>query len=359
MRKHYIDNLKWVIMLQLILMHTCMCFNSSRLPFYYTAPGFLGMDAVMFLSEPWRQGAFFLVSGMSMRFSCERSGAKHYAIGRITKILLPFAVAKLVLLPPQAYLGSIVGNFGFENYWDFMQRWFLPNFWSYYINQNAHLWFMKVLLVVTAAVGLFLFVFNRKDKLWQLCGKADIRVLYLLAVPVTAFGFVFHVGYYDYYGRYFIIFLLGYLMFSHDHIVDIVKEHWRGFTAITALLLLYLTIKLIGSCYYTISDPLDEALWYACGWFGTLACVGIFARFVNFSNRVTEYFSGSSFHIYLVHQTILLYSAYFITQRSDNIALNYLLVTLCTTALSILSYEIWRHIPGARALFGIFPKKKK
>ena len=358
MRKHYIDNLKWVIMLQLILMHTCMCFNSSQLPFYYTAPGFLSMDAVMFLSEPWRQGAFFLISGMSMRFSCQRKGAKHYAIGRITKILLPFAVAKLVLLPPQAYLGSIVGNYGFKNYWHFMERWFLPNFWNYYINQNAHLWFMKVLLVVTAAVGLFLLIFNYKDRLWQLCGKADIRTLYLLAIPVTAFGFILHVGYYDYYGRYFIIFLLGYTMFSHDHIIEEVKNHWAGFTVITVLMLLYLNIKLIGSCYYTIRSPLDEALWYACGWFGTLACVGIFARFVNFSNKVTEYFSGSSFHIYLVHQTILLYSSYIITQRSDNIALNYLLVTLCTTALSILSYEIWRHVPGIRALFGIYPKKK-
>ncbi len=359
MRKHYIDNLKWVIMLQLILMHTCMCFNSSRLPFHYIAPGYLAMDAVMFFLEPWRQGAFFLVAGMGMRFSCRRSGGLHYARGRITRILLPFAVAKLVLLPPQSYLAAMVSDYGYRDYWDFMRRQFWPNFWSFYIGQNSHLWFLKVLLVITAVSGLFLILFNRGDRLWKLCARADIRVMYLLAIPVSACGFILHRNVYYYYGRYFIIFLLGYLMFSHDEVVDRVREHWAGFTAVSLLLLAYLTYKLLGTCYYAIGDPLDEALWYACGWFGSLACMGIFARFFNFSNRVTEYFSGSSFHVYLVHHTILLYSAWFINRQSHNIALNYILVILFTTVLSFVSYEFWRHIPGFRALFGIFPRKNK
>lgn len=360
MRKNYLDNLRWSIIFQLILMHTCMCFNSSHLPFYYTAPGYLAMDAVMFLSEPWRQGAFFLISGMSMRFSCQKHGGLHYAKGRITKILIPFLVAKFTLIPAQSYLANINAGVFSGSFIDYMREWFLPFFFEHYIEQNAQLWFLKVLLVVTVATALFLLIFNRGDWLWELCGKADIRVLILLTVPVAAMGFTFRQGVYYFYGRYFIIFLLGYLMFSHDRIVEIVKEHCWSMLAITCLFMFYLTYKLIGTNYYSIHDTLDEALWYSAGWLGSMACVGIFARYFNGTGRVCKHFSDSSYFIFLAHQTILVYLADYIVPKGFGIWANYLIVTLGTAAINLALYEVLRHIPGVRFLLGIpAPKKSK
>ena len=353
MRKTYLDNLRWVVMLELVLMHVCMAYNSSRIPYYFTAPGLRGMDAVLFLSEPWRQTAFFLAAGMSMRFSWEKHGLGKFLWGRVVRIALPFVVCKLTLIPEQHYMSAIAYGSFQGSFFSYLKTVYLPGFFTSFAGMDAQLWFLRVLLVDTAAAVLLLLVINRGDRLWRLAGRADARALVLLTLPVALMGFTFRVGVYHYYGRYFIVLLLGYLLCSHEEVCQRLQDRLGLFAALFGLLMAYLTAKLLGTCYYSIRSPLDEGLWYAAGWLGALTCLGFFRKYLGGGGRISRYFSGASYFIYLTHQNLLLWVVYGLTFLGLPRGLNYLLATAATTAGSLALYEIVRRIPLLRTCFGI------
>ena len=352
-RKAYLDNLRWVLVFELVFMHTCMCYNSCGLPFYFRAPGLKSLDLVMTFQEPWRQSVLFLAAGASMRYAVAKRGWGGFVKNRLLRIALPLAFAKLTLIPMQVYAPYYTGGPVLSGYWTFFKTIYLPGFLDYYWATDAQLWFLAVLLGVTAASMVFLAVFNRRDRLWQLGGRADLRALFLLTLPVALMGFVLRTDLYHFYGRYFPLYLLGYLLFSHEEVCEQTARHWAGLTALALTVLGYLLWKLGGTNYYAIRSGLDEGLWYAAGWLGSLAFLGIFARFFRGSNRVTRYLARASMPVYILHQTILVWLALWLSRFHLARGWNYLLVWLLTTVLSLGVYELLRRVPGVRLLIGV------
>ncbi len=357
MRKHYLDNLRWIAMLQLIVMHTCMAYNVSGLPFFFRQPGLIVMDAFTLWSEPWRQTVFFLIAGMNMRGSIEKHGTARFLFNRAARILLPFLFCKATLIPGQFYITARAYGTADQGLWSYLTTRFLPDYWRYYAGQDSQLWFLRVLLVNTVLVLLTLLIFNRGDRLWRSCARADIRVLLLLTVPVMLCGFLFRVGTYHFYGRYYIILLLGYLMLSHEEVLHVIDDNLALLTALSAVFLSYLIAALWGTNLYHIRSSFHEGLWYSSGWICSLACLGLFRRFANRTNRLCRYMTGAYYFIYLTHQNIIIRLVYALSLVRLPLLANYLIVISGTTLICLALYELVRRIPAVRYCLGIDTQK--
>ena len=99
MRKHYLDNVRWITVIIVLIYHV----------FYmYNAEGVLGglgkitnlevqyYDAFMYLVYPWFMPVLFLVSGISAKLSLDRKSDKEFLRARTLKLLVPSTIGLFV-----------------------------------------------------------------------------------------------------------------------------------------------------------------------------------------------------------------------------------------------------------------------
>lgn len=87
------------------------------------------------------------------------------------------------------------------------------------------LWFIQLLFLFSLLLVLIRKI-DREDKLWNLCGKANIAVILLLALPIWGAAQVLNMPLLTMYrfGIYGLAFLLGYFVFSHESVQDAVEK---------------------------------------------------------------------------------------------------------------------------------------
>ena len=97
MRKHYLDNLRWITVAVVVLYHVIYMFNNLQ-PF-----GVIGgfyenqwWDHFQTFCYPWFMVLLFSVAGMSARFSLENRTAKEFAKSRTDKLFVPVSLGLLL-----------------------------------------------------------------------------------------------------------------------------------------------------------------------------------------------------------------------------------------------------------------------
>ena len=99
MRKHYLDNIRWIVGVLVIIYHV----------FYmYNAQGILGglgpitdlkiqyYDLFMYIVYPWLMPILFIVSGISSRYYLENRSDKEFIRNRTRKLLVPSTVGLFI-----------------------------------------------------------------------------------------------------------------------------------------------------------------------------------------------------------------------------------------------------------------------
>ena len=69
MRKYYLDNLRYGIVLLVIFYHIVYLFNSLGVITNVVIPGIPQMDVFLYLIYPWFMPCLFLISGISVQFA--------------------------------------------------------------------------------------------------------------------------------------------------------------------------------------------------------------------------------------------------------------------------------------------------
>ena len=87
MRKYYIDNIRWVTVLLVVVYHVIYMFNNV-LSFGVIGPvtTFHGQDAVQYLLYPWFMVILFIISGMCSFYYLENHSSKEYIKARTRKL---------------------------------------------------------------------------------------------------------------------------------------------------------------------------------------------------------------------------------------------------------------------------------
>ena len=179
MRKYYLDNIRWSVIVLVLVFHVVSIYGSCGAVMSYNAPGIPAMDAIGYLIYPWFMPLLFVVSGICARFSLSKKSGREYIRERVWRLLVPF-VFYLILIGPLASGLSFRVNH--------MEEVFaaLPApiiFCIRIVNGMGPSWFLLQLFVLS----LVLVLFRKADKKGRLSAwgeRCSIPVLLAFYLPV-------------------------------------------------------------------------------------------------------------------------------------------------------------------------------
>ena len=354
-RKYYIDNLRWLCVMMLFPYHIFMIYNNWGEGFYIKGADLMGTSTFIILTWPWFMPLLFSVAGISTAYALKKRGTGGYIKERATKLLIPLITGILTVIPAQTYFAErfhngYTGNY-FEQYILFFTK---PTDLTGYTGgfTPGQLWFILYLLIISFAALLFILL-GKKLKLNLDLNKTPAIVLPLLFVLPTLGSLVLDISGKSL-GEYFVYFMLGYLLLSKKEILQKLEKYRAIFLTICLVLItLYILIWffwLDSIKDYEIFMSILERLY---GWVTLLALLGMGRKHLNASNGFSKYMSGSSFAVYLFHQTWIVAAAYYIFRITGNAALQIPLIFIISIPLTFASYEVCKRFFLTRFIFAI------
>ncbi len=356
MRKPYIDNLRWVTVVLVVIYHV----------FYmYNAEGILGTlgkitdlevqyyDVYQYIVYPWFMALLFIVSGISARYYLERHTGKEFIKSRTVKLLVPSTIGLFVFQFIQGYINTSFSEMGSIE---------APGFVKYIIyclSGIGVLWYIQMLWLFSLAIVLIKKI--DKDRFWNICRKTPLWVLILIAVLFWGAGQILNTPVIVCYrfGLYFLAYLIGYFVFSHDEVIEVTKRFFPLFAVIAVGLGAAFCIVYFGQNY--ADDPVYRSpLFLLYSWFGCVAMVGGFAKYIDFTNNFTKWMGSHSWGLYIFHYLGISMVALYIAKPGLVPAWGcYLLSAIAGFVLSYILYFVISKIPFFRwAVLGISKKKE-
>jgi len=367
MRKHWIDNLRWVTVLLVLFYHVIYFYNNKGVfggiggfGEYPQCPQY--QDIVLYILYPFFMPLLFLLAGISARYALESHPAGEWFKARTRKLLVPGTIGLFVFQWMTGYFNTAVA----ESQGAFEGVPAVAKYMIMAVSGTGPLWFVQVLWLL-CIVLLLLRALDKKDKFWNLCGKANTVVIILLGIlfwageqtlvknprPETADGLL------NLYKPlfYLVPFLMGYFVFSHDEVQEKVRKAWIPLMACaiaSGTVLIATTFGQDNTTPQYLGSPLNCLY----GWLMCLAMMGWFNAMFDRTGKFAGYMSRTSYGLYIVHYLIVASLGYMMklyTQLPP--AAMYLILTVAVFTLSPLLYEILHRIPFIR--WCVFGEKKK
>lgn len=353
-RRYYIDNLRWLAILFLFIYHTCMVWNNFGEGFYVWGGGNAILSCVITFFYPIYMPLLFCLAGVSTKYALGKRSYNEYIRERFLRLGLPFLTGLLLLVPVQTYFAEIFHN-GYTG--SYLQQYVL--FFSKFTDLTgysggftpAHLWFILFLLIISI-IGLFIIRIIEKMNINKIIEKCNFILMVLISIlllwlttpileQLAGKSIV----------KYLVCFLLGYFFMADDRIVNVCKRYWYITGGMYLILNIYHLIMY--SFFGFISGPLYNLLVASVSWLGILSIIGAGRRWLNFSNKLTLYFTKASYPYYILHQTILVAVAYFVIKYLSGVVLQFVVIVIVSFLFTALMYEIVRKIPYLRWILGI------
>lgn len=314
---------------------------------------------VLFVGQ-WAMPLFFLLSGMSTRFSLRRRGAAAFLADRARKLLLPLAFSTLVLsIPFQVWVERVTHGQFAGSFRAFYPRYFdgLYAFGGNFAWMGLHLWYLE-LLFVFSALCLPLFLLLARDEPGErppLLSRGPLPLLW--ALPVVALELAVNlwpegVGMRAFGGwsplTYLLVLILGFLLARDERHAQALART-RGISLILALAataVLFLAQPHLG---YAARMAVR-----ACGcWYWLAALLGLAGRHLEFSTPWLGRARDAVLPFYVLHQTVIVGVGYWMRDWDLAVPVKYpLLAGLSLAGIGILYMGIAR-VPVLRPLFGM------
>ncbi len=348
MRKHYLDNLRILVILLLFPVHTFMIWNNFGTKFYVWGGENKLLSSLIVLVNPWLMSLLFVIAGMCAKYSLEKRSTKIFFKERIFKLLIPFISGMLLLVPLQAlyarkFFFGYTGNI-FEHL-----KYFFTHFTDLSGYDGAftpgHLWFILFLFIISLVALLIIKNVSFKKVSGKL-EKLNFIEIILLFIPVWIMYYLGNFGGYSI-GKYFTLYLLGYYLFSNEKNVEKLIDNKKAILGIFCLSQLILVIM-----YYKFSYYGDLVVNFV-GWLGVLSCIIVGKLYLNKENKITNYLKKASFPIYILHQTILIIIGYYSIRVIDNMILEISTIIVGSFIITIIVYEIISKIPVLKRSIGV------
>lgn len=360
MRKHWIDNLRWVTVLLVLFYHVIYFYNNKGV---FGGIGGFGdgpqyQDALMYILYPWFMPILFLLAGVGSRYALRNHSGKDWFKSRTLKLLVPGTIGLFVFHWMVGYFHTVVA--ARQGVFDGMP--WLVKYFMMAVSGTGPLWFIQDLWLFSLLL-LLVRKLDGKDRFHAWCGKA-FGGKYGMAW-ILLLGLFFWLGeqtlimnprpeladgLYNLYKPlfYFIPFLLGYFIFSDDKVQDKLAKAWIPLMGLAVASGAVLTITTFGENNTTpqyMGNPLNSLY----GWLMCLAMMGWFKACFDHTNRFATYMTRSSYGIYIVHYLVIASFGYTMKVHTQlpPIAM-YLILTIAVFALSPLLYEAVRRIPFVR-----------
>ena len=403
-RKHWLDNLRWVTVLLVLLYHVIYFYNNKGV---FGGIGGFGQypdvkqyqDVVMYILYPWFMPLLFLLAGISARYALDKaensadadgskaSGRKpagRWFSARTRKLLVPATIGLFVFQWMTGYFNTAIsayasgaqilpeGTPGLVKYfaWSFSgigPLWFIQD-----------LWLFSLLLLLVRPL-------DRKGRFHDWCGRVfggaqegspagPARRIVALVLTVLLLGVIYWgagqlmihnprpdsaYGLYNLYKPlfYFVPFLMGYFVFSNDSVQNLLGKYWVPALAAAVAaggVLIATGFGQDNTSPAYLSSPLNCVY----GWLAILAMIGWFRAKFDRTCPFASYMTRSSFGLYIVHYLVIASLGYMMKVHTQlpPVAM-YAILTVAVFTLSPLLYELLRRIPFIR--WAVLGEKKR
>lgn len=376
-RLYELDGLRVTVFVLLILYHTGMLYVAGWDFHYKSQYQSEFLANLMLWSNQWRMSLLFFISGAALALFlpgdalCKKVGI------RLGHLLVPLLFGMLVVVVPQVYLEAKSKNIitGLD-YWQF---------WFAYLDQHSaefeghktlgamhltwnHLWYLPYLLAYTAILAA---IYPLLRSQWmqsigfRLSGRTTLTHMVLL--PIFAFYIngallyennpVTHNLVTDWFnhGRSFISFIFGFTMVQIPALWNRIKTlRWHlliaGLLSYAYILFAYHGGKLGDGI---VSQELNGLLWSANSWLWMLCVIAWGQHWFTHPTPLIHYLNSGTFCFYILHQTLIIIFAYWLTPLQTGGFFEPLLVILLTMLSCWILFELIKPIPGLRTLMGI------
>jgi glucan biosynthesis protein C len=319
----------------------------------------------------------FLLAGAATWFALRRRSGGQYAWERIKRLLIPLIFGLLVIVPPQSYLGL-------RNHSDYMGsflEWY-PSFFDFYPEDPAgysmggftvaHLWFILFLLIISL-IALPLFVYLRRESGHRLIGETARffkwpGMILLLVIPIIIAERL--LNFYPNPIYFLVFFIYGYVLMS-DTLFEAAIDRSKRAALILGLVAfaLFIVWKDLGlGSQFNIPEWFWGIAYRRCivSWFLIVAMLGYGKKYLNSPPKRRSsllflgYFGEGSYPFYILHQTVIVFIAYFIVQWATGVTAKYLIIAVAAYLATIILYDLLvRRTNVTRFLFGMRPLKQR
>ncbi len=360
MRKYYLDNIRWITVVIVVIYHV----------FYmYNAEGVLGglgkitslsvqpYDIFLYLVYPWFMPVLFLVAGISSRLFLEKHTDREFVKSRTTKLLVPSTIGLFVFQFIQGYVSMSLS----DSFADLASIG-VPKPVTFLImvaSGSGVLWFIHLLWLYSMILVLLRKI--EKGKLLSLGAKTPLWMCALFFFPIWGAAQILNTPIVVVYrfAFYFVFFILGYYVFSHEEVMEKLKKYAIPLIIIAAALCIGFAVYYFSKTMNYADKPVNRyPLFSACAYFGSLAMLGGMAKFGDFENAFSKWMSHHSFGLYVFHYLGISSVALFIAKPGLLPApLCYLLSLVAGFAFGYGLYALISRIPFFRwAVLGISKK---
>lgn len=359
-RKHFLDNIRWVTVLLVLFYHVIYFYNAKGVfggigGFYEDQP----WDCIMSMLYPWFMMLLFVVAGISSKYALDKQTNGQFIKSRTRKLLVPATIGLLVFQWMTGYFNTQVAGVDVLTAVPQPIKHVLRAF-----SGIGPLWFIQDLWLFSLVLVLIKVI--EKGKLHNAIGKLFQKESMGLTIALVVVGYLLvwagaqcsisHPnpesadGLWNLYRplAYFVPFLLGYFVFSHDAVQErLAKMH-----------LPLLMLALVTGAYFTIvmygkndTDPIVLKGWLCnlFAWFAILAMLGCFKAWADKTSPFATYMTRSSYGIYIVHYLVIASFGYMMKMYT-NLApwMMYVILFFAVMLLSPAIYEILQRIPFVR-----------
>lgn len=346
MRKTYIDNIRWITVVIVVVYHVIYMFNGV------TQFGVIGplresqpQDAFLYMVYPWFMLLLFVISGMSARFELDQKNTKQFLKDRTRKLLVPSTIGLLVF-------GWVMGYYSMLIAGSLEQMSAVPKpvlFLIMCVSGTGPLWFIQLLWVF----GVLLLLVRKleKNRFYKLCEKTNFPILLACAVPIYLSAQILNTPMIVVYrfGIYGFGFFVGYFVLYHDKVMDALEKNWIVAGALAVISGIVFVVMYWGQSYPD-HQVLDSVVCNVYAWFGTLGVLAFMKKWGNFENDFSRWMRKKSWGLYIFHYLPIVVTAWYLKSLVPVMApvLVYLIVAVAAFAGAFALYEVISRIPVVR-----------
>jgi glucans biosynthesis protein C len=358
-RKYFLDWLRVSAFGFLILFHVGMLYVSW--PYNLKSPRFVPeIEPLMNALGAFRLPLLFFISGVASRFLIARLGAGAFARDRLRRLLPVILFGMFVVIPPQTYIELVAKGVWHGDYLTFWFTQYLPAKQALVRPLHKtmptwdHLWFIVYLLFYTLGFALVFAAFRRAPAKKT---QHRIPVAVLLLAPAAWLAAANLVIRYRYpmtdalvndwgaHLKWIGMFTLGGYCAGYDPLWETLRRYRLAFLATALAFLIVLSL---------VNDPWWSVVSGFYAWPTICALAGYAAAYVNRPSATLSHLNEAVLPIYVLHQPILLFAAYWLFPKALPLPVEALAISLFTAAGCFLIYEtLIRPFALFRFLFGL------
>jgi glucans biosynthesis protein C len=402
-RRQDLDLMRAVVVGGLIFFHTARIFDP--LDFYVKdQPPNLPLTLFVLFAGLWGMPLLFVVSGLGAWYSLRSRTATGFVRERLARLLVPFLVGLLVVVPPQVYYQLRFQNQDPGSYWQFLRDFFQVHLglkFPWFVRPDdppdlfepAHLWFLYYLLVYSLLLLpalLYLRGGGRQllEQLASFCARP--WAIFLLGLPVAVLEAALGTEESGGWNRYaYIPFLLyGFLLAADPRFGEAIRRHARaalliGAPAMVVLLGLGFYVSQVAGRDPAVAYDGWSVVWrFVKGigaWAWIVAIMGAATSVVRRRPRqsvpaaasqprpagranggptrrdqVIRYANQAVLPVYVLHQTVIVVIGFYVVQWQVGALVKYVVISLASLAATLVLYDVAvRRTALTRLLFGM------